>query len=313
MSAEKDRISSLIKASAKNLGFDACGIAMAGPLLKESHIFRKWLKDGNHAGMSYMSRNVDKRLNPVLLNEWACSVIMVLYNYYPTDSTLSEAQHKISKYAYGKDYHEIIKKKLRGLVDVIEDEIGEVMARVFVDSAPVLEKAWAVKCGLGWSGKNSCLINKEMGSFFFIGTIITNLELAYDKEELGEYCGSCTRCIDACPNGAIISPGIIDSRKCISYLTIEHKGDLPEEYRDKLNDWIFGCDICQDVCPWNRFSKPHTEPAFNPLPQLSRMSKPDWEELDEKTFNELFEGTAVERTGYAGVKRNIEQGIKNKE
>ena len=313
MPAPKDRISSLIKASAKSLGFDACGIARAGPLQKESHIFREWLKNGNHASMSYMSRNVDKRLNPVLLNEWACSVIMVLYNYYPADSTLSETKHKISKYAYGKDYHEIIKNKLRGLVDAIEDETGEIMARVFVDSAPVLEKAWAVKCGLGWSGKNSCIINKEMGSFFFIGTIITNLELTYDKEELGEYCGSCTRCIDACPNGAIISPGIIDSGKCISYLTIEHKGDLPEEYRDKLHAWIFGCDICQDVCPWNRFSKPHTEPAFLPHPQLTAMTDEDWKNINTATFNELFKGTAVERTGYEGLKRNIEKGIRNRE
>ncbi|MCK4568706.1 MAG: tRNA epoxyqueuosine(34) reductase QueG [Bacteroidales bacterium] len=313
MPASKDSISQLIKNLAINLGFDACGITKATPLQKESFIFKEWLKNGNHASMTYMSRNVDKRLNPTLLNSWVSSVIMVLYNYYPHDKSLSEGKYKISKYAYGKDYHDVIKEKLQKIVDGVEDEVGKVIARVFVDSAPVLEKAWAVKCGLGWIGKNSCLINKKKGSFFFIGTIITNLELSYDKEELGEYCGSCTQCMDACPTAAIISPGIIDSRKCISYLTIEHKGELPAEQRDNLNDWIFGCDICQDVCPWNRFSKPHKEPAFNPYPQLSRMSNQDWEELDEKTFNMLFEGTAVERVGYEGLRRNIEQGIRNKE
>jgi len=313
MSSSKDRISQLIKDSARNLGFDACGITKAEALTKESPIFREWLKNGNHASMSYMSRNVDKRLDPRLLNDWAGSVIMFAYNYYPEDISLSEGKFKISKYAYGKDYHDVIKGKLRQIVDAIEDEMGEITARVFVDSAPVLEKSWAVRCGLGWMGKNSCLISKSKGSFFFLGTIITKLELTYDEPEKKDHCGNCTKCMDACPNGAIVSPGIIDARKCISYLSIELKGDFSPDEEGKLHDWIFGCDICQDICPWNRFSTPHREPEFLPSPTLSLMKESDWKTLDEDTFNELFKGTAVERTGFAGLGRNIEQGIRNKE
>ncbi len=308
MPASKDRISKLIKKSAEDLGFDACGIAEAGPLPEESVIFKKWLDDGKHASMAYMNRNIEKRLNPKLLNEWARSVIMVLYNYYPEETALSEGKYKISKYAYGQDYHGVIKSKLRHMVDDVEDEIGEITARVFVDSAPIMEKSWAEKCGLGWRGKNSCLINKEHGSFFFIGTILTDLDLSYDEPQKKDHCGNCTLCMDACPNAAIVSPGIIDSGQCISYLSIEHKGEFPKGNNDKLHGWIFGCDICQDVCPWNRFAKPHQEPAFLAAPQLGRMTEENWEKLDEKTFGELFSGTAVERTGYVAMRRNIKQG-----
>ncbi len=313
MSAKEEKISNVIKASAKKLGFDACGIARAEQLTEESPHFKEWLDQGYHASMAYMNRNVDKRLNPALLNEWARSIIMVMYNYYPDEKIRPGSSYKFSKYAYGKDYHEVIKNKLRQLVDNIEDEIGEIMARVFVDSAPVLEKAWARRCGLGWTGKNSCLINKGKGSFFFIGSIITDLELAYDEAETKDFCGNCTKCIDACPNQAIISPGVIDSSKCISYLTIEHKEDFQDEEKGMLHSWVFGCDICQDVCPWNRLAKPHAEPAFLPGSRFLKMKDEDWETLDKKTFHELFNGTAVERTGFERLRRNIGQRRKNKE
>lgn len=306
----KDRISRFIKQKARSLGFEACGIAEAGLLVNESPVFREWLKRELHAGMGYMSRNVDKRLDPTLLNEWARSVIMLTYNYYPQDSSLSEGTNKISKYAYGKDYHDVIKSILRDLVEAIEDEMGEIISRVFVDSAPVMEKAWAVKCGLGWIGKNSCLISRKHGSFFFLGSIITNIELNYDMEETNNYCGNCSSCIDACPNGAIIAPGVLDSSKCISYLSIEHQGDFSAGDLDMLHGWIFGCDICQDVCPYNRFSKPHDEAGFHPGAELLNMTGQDWKNLDEDKFIELFKGTAVERTGYAALRRNIEQGNK---
>jgi epoxyqueuosine reductase len=304
----KDRISRFIKEKARSLGFEACGITEAGLLVNESPVFREWLKQEHHAGMAYLARNVDKRLDPTLLNEWARSVIMLTFNYYPQHTSLSEGTYKISKYAYGRDYHEVIKSKLRELVNAIEDEMGEILSRVFVDSAPVMEKAWAVKCGLGWIGKNACLINKKQGSFFFLGTIITNIELHYDREETNNYCGSCTRCLDACPNGALIAPGVLDSSRCISYLSIEHKGDFTEDQKDMLHGWIFGCDICQDVCPFNRFSKPNEEDEFRPVDELLNMTEQDWKNLNEEKFNELFKGTAVERTGYAGLRRNIEQG-----
>jgi len=306
MPASQQKISTLIKTSAKELGFSACGIAGAEHLQDESGFFKSWLEKGYHAGMAYMNRNVDKRLNPALLNEWAHSVIVVMFNYYPGKESVLNSSYKISKYAYGKDYHDVMKDKLRQLVDIIEDEIGEITARVLVDSAPVLERAWAKRSGLGWIGKNACLINKEMGSFFFLGTIITNLELAYDKPSELSFCGNCTKCMEACPNGAIVEPGIVDARKCISYLSIEHKEEFSSEQEGMLHSCIFGCDICQDICPWNRFAKPHTEPAFLPSPALQQMKDEDWENLNKDKFDELFKGTAVERTGHDCLRRNIE-------
>jgi epoxyqueuosine reductase len=299
----KEKISELIFHHAEELGFGSYGIAPAGFLDKESLMLKNWLDKGYHASMGYMKRNIEKRLNPVLLTGWARSVIMLTYNYSPKEERDSNSRYQISKYAYGKDYHDVIKNKLRQIVDAIEEEIGEISARVFVDSAPILEKAWAEKCGLGWMGKNGCLINKEKGSFFFLGTVITNLDLVYNDNEVKDRCGNCTSCIDACPNKAIIAPSIIDAGKCISYLSIEHKGEFKEE--DRLHGWIFGCDICQDVCPWNRFSTPNTEPAFQPKEAFLSMADEDWEQLDKENFNELFKGTAVERTGYDGLMRNI--------
>ncbi len=308
MSEAAQKMSRHIKTLAREQGFDACGIARAGLLTEESKQFREWLGKGYHAGMAYMHRNVDKRLDPTLLNEWARSVIILLYNYFPSDRKLSEGDHKISKYAYGSDYHDIVKTKLHNIVEGIEEEIGGILARVFTDSAPVMERAWAKRSGLGWTGKNACLINKELGSFFFIGTIITDLELAYDTPLDKEYCGRCTRCIDACPTNAIVAPGVVDAGKCISYLTIEHKGEFDDPVNTNLNGWIFGCDICQDVCPWNRFAHPHAEPAFLPRKDLLEMTGHDWQGLEPEKFVELFSGTAVERTGYEGLRRNIEQG-----
>lgn len=300
------KISEKIMNLSRKMGFDACGIAPAGQLEKESEAFRHWLKEGHHGNMGYMNRNVNKRLDPRLLNDWARSMIMLMLNYYPSEYKLSTGKYKVSKYAYGRDYHEVMKNKLHRMVEAIEDEIGGILARVFVDSAPVLEKAWASRSGLGWIGKNSCLIHQEKGSFFFLGCIITNLELHYNDTETKNRCGSCTACMDACPNGAIIAPGIIDARKCISYLSIEHKGAFEKEYEDaRLHGWIFGCDVCQDVCPWNRFSKAHTEAEFLPRPELRNMKAGDWESLDEEGFQKLFKGSTVERTGFQNLKRNI--------
>ncbi|MEE4257354.1 MAG: tRNA epoxyqueuosine(34) reductase QueG, partial [Bacteroidales bacterium] len=297
MPDSKNKISKLIKDTAHRIGFDACGIVTTGRLEAESRYFREWLQQGYHAGMSYMNRNVDKRLDPSLLNEWARSLIIMTHNYYPADNSLSEGKYKIARYAYGMDYHDILKDKLGLVVDAIEDEIGAITARVFVDSAPVMEKAWASKAGLGWIGKNSCLIKREKGSFFFLSAIITDLELSYDEASVKDHCGNCTKCMDACPNGAIVAPGVIDSNKCISYLTIEHKGNFDPENRSMLHGWIFGCDICQEVCPFNRFSSPHDEPSFLARRELLEMTEADWKKLSEKQFLALFSGTAVERTG----------------
>jgi len=306
MPDSKKKISKLIKDTSHRIGFDACGIVKTGRLEKESRYLREWLQQGYQAGMSYMNRNVDKRLDPILLNEWARSLIILTHNYYPADNSLSEGKYKIARYAYGRDYHDVLKEKLGLVVDAIEDEIGAITARVFVDSAPVMEKAWASKAGLGWIGKNSCLINRGKGSFFFLSAIITDLELCYDEASVKDHCGNCTKCMDACPNGAIIAPGVIDSNKCTSYLTIEHKGNFDAENKSRLHGWIFGCDICQEVCPFNRFSSPHGEPSFLPRRELLEMTAADWKELSEEQFSALFKGTAVERTGFEGLKRNIE-------
>ncbi len=301
------KLSLFIKNEASALGFFDCGISRARFLKKDSERVEQWIENGHHASMSYMERNREKRYNPALLVREAKSVITVLYNYYPKTKLTEENNFKISKYAYGKDYHFIIKEKLNRLLKKIEEKTGERIARVFVDSAPVLDRAWATQSGLGFIGKNTLLINKKGGSFFFIGQIIIDLKLEYNENpDFTNSCGNCTACIDACPTGAI-KPFEVDARKCISFLTIENRDEIAEKFKGKMNDWIFGCDICQDVCPWNiRFAKPHNEPLFNPSEQLLTMRKPDWENLDRPTFKKLFKNTPLERTGYKGLMRNIE-------
>lgn len=254
--------------------------------------------------MGYMENHFDKRLNPTLLVNDSKSVISLLLNYYPEQTQIADS-YKISKYAYGQDYHFVIKEKLKEFLFSIQENIGEVSGRAFVDSAPVLDKAWAAKSGLGWIGKNSNLLSKQVGSFFFIAELIVDLELEYDIA-VTDHCGSCTKCIDACPTGAIIAPYVVDGSKCISYFTIELKDNIPQEMKGKFDDWAFGCDVCQDVCPWNRFSKPHNEPLFNPNPELLSMTKKDWEEITEETFRAVFKNSAVKRAKYDGLKRNLD-------
>jgi epoxyqueuosine reductase len=298
--------SELIKTEAKRLGFMFCGIAKAGFLEEEAPRLEAWLKAGMHGEMQYMENHFDKRLDPRLLVDGAKSVISLALNYYTEDKQVDPVAPKISKYAYGADYHFVIKDKLKQLLSFIQTQIGEVNGRAFVDSAPVLDKAWAKKAGLGWVGKNSNLINQRSGSFFFLAELIVDLELEYDIAPTADHCGTCTRCIDACPTEAIVGPYVVDGSRCISYLTIELKNELPHEFKGKTDDWMFGCDICQDVCPWNKFSVLHTEPAFNPHPELLGISKKDWEEITEETFQKVFKGSAVKRTKYAGLKRNID-------
>ena len=255
--------------------------------------------------MAYMEGYFDKRTDPRKLLENAKSVISVLYNYAPKNYLPEEDNYKISSYAYGTDYHFVLKKKLKSLLEYITSEAGENNSRVFVDSAPVLERAWAKQAGLGWIGKNTCLITKEQGSYFFIGEIITDIELDFNETLVPNHCGGCTRCIDACPTGAL-TPHELDSRKCISYWTIEHRGEnIPEHFKGKFEDWIFGCDICQQVCPWNRLAEPHNEPEFEPSDELLNMRKPDWIGLDELKFKEVFKKSAVKRAKFEGLKRNI--------
>jgi epoxyqueuosine reductase len=295
-----------IKQKAQQLGFFYCGISKAEFLEEEAPRLEAWLKQERHGKMSYMENHFDKRLDPRLLVDGAKSVISLLLNYYTEEKQTDLTAPKISKYAYGEDYHDVIKEKLRQLMQFIESEIGEVSGRVFVDSAPVMDKAWAKKSGLGWIGKNSNLINPKSGSFFFIAELIIDLELEADGP-IKDYCGTCTRCIDACPTDAIIEPYMVDGSKCISYLTIELKDALlPPEFRGKMDSWAFGCDICQDVCPWNRFSLIHNEPRFSPSKNLLQLSKSDWKDLSEEVFNELFKLSAVKRTKYNGFKRNID-------
>ena len=253
--------------------------------------------------MSYMKNNFDKRLNPTLLVDGAKSVVSLLLNYYPSELQNQES-YKISKYAYGKDYHFVIKEKLKELLFSIQDNIGDVYGRAFVDSAPILDKAWAAKSGLGWIGKNSNLLTQQVGSFYFIAELIIDLELEYDQATT-DHCGTCTACIDSCPTEAIVAPYIVDGSKCISYFTIELKDNIPAEMKGKFDDWAFGCDICQDVCPWNKFSKSHNEPLFDPNPELLSMTKKDWEEITEETFKTVFKNSAVNRTKFEGLKRNI--------
>ncbi|MAN27426.1 MULTISPECIES: tRNA epoxyqueuosine(34) reductase QueG [Mesonia] len=300
---QSEKYTKLIKEEALQLGFMSCGISRAEFLEEEAPRLEQWLNENRNGEMSYMENHFDKRLNPSLLVPGAKSVVSLLLNYYPNEFQ-REDSYKVSKYAYGRDYHFVIKDKLKSLLHFINEEIGEVHGRAFVDSAPVLDKAWAAKSGLGWVGKNSNLLSKKVGSFFFIAELIIDLELEYDTP-VTDHCGSCTACIDACPTDAIYEPYKVDGSKCISYYTIELKDSIPESEKGKFEDWMFGCDICQDVCPWNRFSKPHSEPLFDPHPDLLQMTKQDWEEITRETFSEIFRKSAVKRTKYQGLKRNI--------
>jgi epoxyqueuosine reductase len=297
------KYSQWIKTEAKRLGFLSCGISKAEFLEDEAPRLEAWLNNNSQGEMRYMENHFDKRLDPTLLVDGAKSVVSLLLNYYPNQFQIDDS-YKLSKYAYGQDYHFVIKAKLKELLQFIQDEIGEVHGRAFVDSAPVLDKAWAAKSGLGWIGKHSNLLTQKVGSFYFIAELIIDLELDYDTP-VTDHCGSCTACIDACPTEAITEPYVVDGSKCISYFTIELKDSIPSDFKGQFDDWMFGCDICQDVCPWNRFSKPHSEPLFNPHPDLLSMTKNDWEELTEETFKKVFKKSAVKRTKFSGLKRNI--------
>jgi epoxyqueuosine reductase len=294
----------LIKTEAKRLGFLSCGISKAQFLEKEAPRLEKWLNKNRHGQMQYMENHFDKRLDPTKLVEDSKCVISLLLNYYPSEFQKDAAAPKISKYAYGTDYHFVIKDKLKSLLHFIQDEIGDVHGRAFVDSAPVLDKAWAAKSGLGWIGKNSNLLTQQVGSFYFIAELIVDLELEYDAATTN-HCGTCTACIDACPTEAIVEPYVVDGSKCISYFTIELKENIPPDFRGKFDNWMFGCDVCQDVCPWNRFSKAHNEPLFNPHPELLSIKKKDWEEITHDVFKKVFKDSAVKRTKFSGLKRNI--------
>lgn len=294
-----------IKHKAHELGFTDCGIAQLRPLIEESKKLYNWLQKDYHAEMHYMNNHFEKRIDPRKLVENAKSVISVLLNYYPKETLNTEDNFKLSKYAYGLDYHYVLKDKLKELNTFINDLVGSFNSRVFVDSAPIMDKVWAQKSGLGWIGKNSCLISKKKGSFFFIGELICDLDLIYDAAENEEYCGNCSRCIDACPTGALIAPYELDARKCISFLTIENKGEIPQEFKGKFNQWIFGCDICQDVCPHNKFSIATKVAAFHPKEELKAMRSQNWLDLDKDGFKKLFKNSCLERTKFEGLKRNI--------
>lgn len=299
----KTKYTDLIKTEAKRLGFLSCGISKAQFLEEEAPRLEYYLKNNMHGEMRYMENHFDKRLDPTKLVPGTKSVISLLLNYFPQE-TQRENTYKISKYAYGTDYHFIIKDKLKALMHFISEEIGEVQGRAFVDSAPVLDKAWAAKSGLGWIGKHSLMLSKNTGSFFFVAELIIDLDLEYDTP-VTDHCGSCTACIDACPTQAIVADKVVDGSKCISYFTIELKNEIPTSYKGDFDDWIFGCDICQDVCPWNRFSKSHNEPLFNPHPDMLSMEKKEWEEISEYVFQKIFKKSAVKRTKFSGLKRNI--------
>lgn len=303
MIENRSKYTALIKAEAQRLGFMSCGISKAGFLEEEAPRLEKWLSENRNGEMQYMENYFDKRLDPTKLVEGSKSVISLLLNYYPSELQRDDT-YKISKYAYGRDYHFVIKDKLKEFLHTLETEIGAVTGRAFVDSAPVLDKAWAVKSGLGWMGKHSNVLSKKAGSFYFIAELIIDLDLNYDTP-VTDHCGSCTACIDACPTQAIYEPYKVDGSKCISYYTIELKNAIPEAARGTLDDWVFGCDVCQDVCPWNRFSKSHSEPLFDPHPQLLDMSKNDWEEITQEVFSEIFQKSAVKRTKYSGLQRNV--------
>jgi epoxyqueuosine reductase len=294
----------LIKSKAIALGFTSVGISRAEFLEEEAPRLEQWLKNDFQGEMKYLENHFDKRLDPRLLVDDAKTVISLSYNYYPEEQQ-GDDSYKLAKYAYGQDYHHVIKNKLKELTDFIQSEIGEVSGRAFTDSAPIMERAWAQKSGLGWNGKHSLLIQKNHGSFFFLAELILDLELEYDVPFHTDHCGTCTKCIDACPTQAILPNNTVDGSKCISYFTIELKNELPNSEKGKFEDWMFGCDICQDVCPWNRFSKPHSEPLFQPHPDLLNMTKSDWNEITEDVFRKVFQKSAVKRTKFIGLSRNI--------
>ena len=300
----KNNYTEFIKLKAKELGFMSCGISKSGFLSHEADRFESWLKNNYHGKMSYMERNFDKRLDTTKLVENSKSVISLTYNYYPKKVLKSDSTFKISKYAHGKDYHLVLKKKLKQLLNIMKDKFGSFEGRVFVDSAPILERAWAKKSGLGWIGKNTNLINKQSGSFFFLAEIIVDLELNYDNTTT-DHCGSCTACIDACPTNAIYEPYKLDASRCISYYTIELKESFSSNLSSDFKDWIFGCDICQDVCPWNRFSKANDEVPFETIPEISNFNKADWIDLTEETFKKVFKESPIKRSKFKGLKRNI--------
>ena len=301
----KEQLTKKIKTFASQLGFDHCGIAKAQFLNDDARRLENWLKKGMHGTMHYMEKYFELRVDPCKLVPGAKSVITLLLNYFPSQKQNSDAP-KISKYAYGKDYHEVIKEKLKKLLEYIKSETGEINGRGFVDSAPVLERSWAQRSGLGWVGKNGNLINRQNGSFFFIATLITDLDLVYDDPFVKDYCGTCTRCIDACPTEAILPDKVIDGSKCISYFTIELKEMLiPENMKGKFDNWIFGCDICQDICPWNRFSTANKEEEFTPIPEILNLTTKDWEEMSEEGFKKLFNSSPLSRTKFKGIQRNM--------
>jgi epoxyqueuosine reductase len=304
MKDQRAQYSQLIKKEAKYLGFLSCGITKAGFLADEAPKLEQWLQEGRHGKMHYMENHFDKRLDPTLLVPGAKSVVSLLLNYHAEEKQEDPNAPKIASYAFGQDYHHVIKGKLKILLSRLKESIGEIEGRVFVDSAPVMDKAWAAKAGLGWIGKNTNLISKQVGSFFFIAEMIIDLELAYDLP-VADHCGSCTACIDACPTEALIAPYQIDGSKCISYATIELKEAIPSSFKDKMDGWMFGCDVCQTVCPWNRFATPHQEAAFQPKGELLELTAKDWQELTEETFQRVFQKSAVKRAKYTGLQRNI--------
>ena len=294
-----------VKSTARDLGFDYCGIAKAVKLNEDASRLESWLQQGFHGSMQYMERNFDMRVDPTLLVPGAKSVITLLLNYFPSQHQQNTAP-KISKYAYGKDYHEVIKPKLNNFLLILQEKIGEIHGRGFVDSAPVLERAWAQRSGLGWIGKNGNFITKHHRSFFFIATIITDLELVPDEPFASDYCGTCTRCIDACPTNAILDNKVVNASRCISYFTIELKEMLmPGEMQSKFQHWMFGCDICQDVCPWNRFSKPTEESSFTPIPEILNLTTKEWENITEETFKRIFKDSPLKRAKFKGIQRNL--------
>ena len=292
-----------IKGAAQKLGFSFCGISRAEFLREEAPRLEAWLKKGYQGKMSYLENFFDKRLDPALLVPGAKSVVSLLYNYFPAEEVTSDG-YKVARYAYGEDYHFVVKDRLKLLMDEVRQAIGDVNGRVFVDSAPVMERAWAKKSGAGWIGKNSLLLNREAGSYFFLAELIIDLELEYDGP-VKDYCGTCTACMDACPTGAIPEPFVVDGSKCISYFTIELKDEIPSDVKGKFDNWVFGCDICQEVCPWNRFAKPHNEPRFSPSEEFRNMRSNDWEDLTEEVFQKVFKNSPLKRSKFEGIKRNI--------